>query len=649
MQPWEINQNPVQGEFFTTAADLPERLVREALQNSLDARRDGETVLVRFTFSGDDGALPASAATRYLEGLEPHIQADRDADAAEREAIAAARACLRRPMTWLAIEDFGTTGLAGDIRANEEKEAGNHFWGFFRSIGISPKNEDAGGSWGLGKWVFPDASMINAYVGATRRAGEDNVLVMGMAVLRTHTVDGVKHPPYGQFAVADDHGDDQWLPLPLDSDDDTEFVLTAIEDFGLGRLDEPGLSVVVPYPHEDITSAAIARAVIAQYFLPIVRGDLSIEISAPGERRRYINAETINREVVDIPQLDSQDAHDEETPESLAGAIRLAQWAIGRGDGEHIRLPVPRRTSDALASLDLEDLRERYENGERLAFNLEIGVQRRGAAVRTPGSFRLYFERAENLSKGHDYFIRGHLSIPRMDHVERYKARALVLVDGESELGHLLRDAEGPAHVVWDPHEQRLKDRWVGGYARVQEVRRAAVLLLQRLAERPDEQQFDALADLFPADATAIKGRTPSTRVGPGRSRVSDPPPRTAPSPFDVSRSAGGFSLRAPRGNTLAGTDWTLRFAYDVVRGNAFNLFERGARQGVPDFVIGDGGVEIRERSARVEPPAGNELRFRVEGSDFRLDVTGLDDRDVVVDVRPIVAADDGGSEDEAS
>ena len=155
MLPSEINQDPVQGEFFTNVSDLPERLVRESLQNSLDARTPGETVRVRFAFSGEDGALPVEDAARYLDGLAPHVSAGTDADAAEREAIEEARACLARPMTWLAIEDFGTTGLAGDVEANDPKQPGNHFWGFFRSIGISPKGEDAGGSWGLGKWVFP--------------------------------------------------------------------------------------------------------------------------------------------------------------------------------------------------------------------------------------------------------------------------------------------------------------------------------------------------------------------------------------------------------------------------------------------------------------------------------------------------------------
>ena len=639
MMPSEINQDPVQGEFFTSASDLSERVVRESLQNSLDARRGNEPVRVRFTFSGDRDALPPATAARYLHGLAPHIHADPSADAAERDAINEALGLLAGPMSWVTVEDFGTTGLAGDIEVNDPKALGNDFWGFFRSIGISPKGEDAGGSWGLGKWVFPDASMVNAYLGATRRAGEGRTLLMGMAVLRTHMLDGTKHPPYGHFAAETDTRDDEWLPLPIDSGNDPDFVRQTLGDFGLDRLDHPGLSVIVPYPKEELTPGSITRAVITQYFLPIVRGDLTVEVRAPGERQRTISAATIAREVVDIPTPPSEDAHDEESPDSLAGVIRLAQWADQLDDETHIALQVPTRSNGALDLLDMEDLRERYERGERLAFKMGTRVQRRGSAERASTSFWLYVERADGLSSGHDYFVRGHLSIPRMDHITRYKARVLLVVDGDSALAHLLRDSEGPAHVSWDPHEQRLKDHWVGGYSRVQEVRRAAVLLLQRLAERPDEQQFDALADLFPADPADIRGRTKSGRRGGGPPSPAHPPPSPPPG-FHLNHTESGFSVTTRSGSDLIGTKWTLRFAYDVVRGNAFSLFEQGVRHGVPDFTIGPGQVEVLPRSAEVERTADNTLRFRVLAEDIRLDVTGFDDRDVIVDMQQVEASD---------
>lgn len=647
MSPSQVNQDPVQGEFFTAAADLPDRLVRETIQNSLDARRPGETVKVRFAFSGTERALPVEKARQYLIGLRSHIQAvaDGPADSAEAAAMRVALECLDRPMTYLTVGDSGTTGLLGDVDANREREAGNDFWGFFRSVGISPKGEDSGGSWGLGKWVFPDASSINAYLGVTRRQGEDRDLLMGMAMLKTHHLsDGKKYPPYGYFAADSDSDDDEWLPLPVDSGGSADgLVAQAIRDFSLDRRREgSGLSVVVPYPRESgeddddaaLTPATIARAVVIQYFIPIVRGDLEVEIEKPGARRRKINKETIEAELSHI----APPRRDDNSLPALRGAIRLARWAECLKENEHIELAVP-RSGGALDELDLPTLRERYDQSERLAFRLTLNARRRDPDTTSPVSFRLYLERDDDLPRGHDYFIRGHLRIPSMDHIGNHKARALVLVDGESELGHLLRDAEGPAHATWDPQAQRLKDRWIGGYDRVQRVRRAALLILQRLVERPEEQQFDALADLFPSNLDAERGHG-KKRPGPVNP---DPPEPVPPAPprrslVALADISGGFSFRATTDAETAGSVWDLRFAYDVVRGGksrAFRQFEQGVNQGTPDFSVRN-GLEVDSDGCEYEVISDNAIRVGVFRHDFRLTVTGFDERDVLVEASEV-------------
>ena len=658
MSPSQVNQDPVQGEFFTAAADLPDRLVREAIQNSLDARRGDSTVRVRFAFSGQQNALPPQLARRYLDGLARHIGAVASADAtaggAEAAAMSAALECLDGPMTYLTVGDSGTTGLLGVVDANREREAGNDFWGFFRSVGISPKGEDSGGSWGLGKWVFPDASSINAYLGVTRRDGEDRDLLMGMAMLKTHHVgDGMKYPPYGYFAAASGADDDEWLPLPVESGGSSNgLVAKAIEDFSLDRrLEGPGLSVVVPYPRETaegddeaaLTPATIARAVVIQYFLPIVRGHLEVEIVKPGERRREISAETIEGELGHI----APPRRDDNSLPALRGAIRLARWADALEDDQHIEMPAPRSGSD-LDDLDLSTLRERYDQRERLAFRLTLNARRRDPDTTIPVDFRLYLERDDDLPKGHDYFVRGQLRIPGMDHVGSHKARALVLVEGESELGHLLRDAEGPAHATWDPQAQRLKDRWIGGYDRVRRVRRAALLMLQRLVERPEERQFDALADLFPSDLAAERGRSRTRRAGTESEDSSKPTPslRSRRSLVSLADIGGGFSFRASPGATgIADSLWDLRFAYDVVRGGkgrAFRQFEQGLKQRAPDFSVRNGLAVEHDDGCEYEVVSDNALRVGVLRDDFRLTVTGFDERDVLVEA--VEARPDQGS-----
>jgi hypothetical protein len=51
MQPGEMNVDPIEGEFFTTEAlrSVTDALVRESIQNSLDASAGSDPVTVRFS------------------------------------------------------------------------------------------------------------------------------------------------------------------------------------------------------------------------------------------------------------------------------------------------------------------------------------------------------------------------------------------------------------------------------------------------------------------------------------------------------------------------------------------------------------------------------------------------------------------------
>lgn len=649
MSPSQINQDPVQGEFFTAAADLPERLVRESIQNSLDARRGEEMVEVRFAFGGAAHTLPKGAARPYVEGLERHLTALADArtapgggggDEKEEEALFRAWELLEGPLKYLVVEDFGTTGLIGDPAANGEMESGNDFWGFFRSVGISPKPEDAAGSWGLGRWVFPDASGLNAYIGLTRSYEEETKLLMGLAMLKTHHVNDQKYPPYGFFAAPSDDSDENWLPMPvLPNGTGSDFIERFESDFYLRRGDEPGLSIVVPHPHEDLTPQALERAVVTQYFLPILRGDLRVLITS-SDREAVIDRSTlagaVHRMRGGSDDESARAQRDDETVEALSKAIRLARWAGDQEDHTELSFPVSklRETVDAL---EVEELRRRFEANERLAFRLTMDVNRRKAARSERASFRVYLERADELTSGHSYFVRGHLRIPMAASTGRFRqARALIVVDGDTELGHLLRDAEGPAHATWDPHAQRLKDRWSGGYSRVQAVRGAAGLLLRRLTQQSQEPQIDALADLFPADPDPRGGPTPRPKPGPGPGPPDGPPPLPDRSKFRVSGLARGFVLRGSAANPPEpDSSWNLRVAYDVLRGGtsrAFRQFDSGLRQGCPDFSLE--ALVIDSNECSYEITAENSLRFVVRSNAFQLSVTGFDHRDVIVDVR---------------
>ena len=648
----QINENPVQGEFFTSESDLPERLVREAIQNSMDARIDNRTVRIRFAFSGDADALSVDRAARYLDGLYPHFSAVADDHSGpgaaghkaveEGQAIDDAVQLLYGEMPYLVVEDFGTTGLTGDLRQNAARQERNNFWGFFRAIGIPVKGGEAGGSWGLGKWVFPDASRINSFVSVTHRQDEDRRLVMGMSVLKTHMVNDRKYPPYGHFAAASELDDFDWLQMPVDSVESPNFVNIAIDDFGLQRREGTGLSIIIPWPWDELDADGIARAVLTQYFVPIVRGDLVVEIKNRDGGTRTIDSRSIDDHVQSITASD----RDDESPSSMLRVVQLARWATGLDPAKHEEAWVPSRSYNPLdedhGQLNLEELRQQFSRGEPLAFALYTEVRRKSEADDSGAWFYVYLEKDDVLAQGHDYFVRGHLRIPKMDHIQRFQARALVLVEPDSALGPLLQDAEGPAHARWAPRAPRVMDNWASGASvRVEEVRRAPLRLLEQLVQRPQEMQYDALADLFPADPTALATAAASTQYG-NRSRGSTVSVARKRDPLRIAQLGGGFRISATKESPPpVGSEWRVKFAYDI-RGSAqraFRQYDRGLADGAADFSLNDTALSVQSDGCNVEVAADNELRLTVKSSILNVTVKGFDDRDIVVQTIAVPSA----------
>ena len=99
-------QEPVQRELFTSEkqGSLARSLVREAVQNALDARKvdDQNLVVIRFALV----EVPAEGYREYIEGLLPHLKAI--------DGNAVTIPDLTKPMQFLLIEDFNTKGLEGD-------------------------------------------------------------------------------------------------------------------------------------------------------------------------------------------------------------------------------------------------------------------------------------------------------------------------------------------------------------------------------------------------------------------------------------------------------------------------------------------------------------------------------------------------------
>ena len=123
-------------------------LVREAIQNSLDARRKSAAqVHVRFAIRTGSRAAKPSALDIFFDGLWSHIGSENSGVEEPPD--------RRHPLPYLVVEDFGTRGLTGDPETWDPFDAErNSFFLFFRALGRSGKEGEDRGRWGSGSSFF---------------------------------------------------------------------------------------------------------------------------------------------------------------------------------------------------------------------------------------------------------------------------------------------------------------------------------------------------------------------------------------------------------------------------------------------------------------------------------------------------------------
>src|SRR3989344_782054 len=235
-RPQDKRRDPIQGEFFSseTISDPGRALVREGIQNSLDAAIGNDSVLVRIYVSGKENARQSRDVGEFFAGGWGHFRAEPENGLREVPKD-------NEPCEFLVFEDFSTKGLTGNIsEVPRGKDHKNAFAHFFRADGISDKGEGDRGSWGVGKTVFQRSSRLNTMFGFTVRHDDHRALLMGMSELKGHSLEKKDYMPDGWFGSHREDG----VVMPLE---DAAPLDRFRKCFSLERRSESGLSVVVPW------------------------------------------------------------------------------------------------------------------------------------------------------------------------------------------------------------------------------------------------------------------------------------------------------------------------------------------------------------------------------------------------------------------
>ena len=551
---------------------------------------------------------------RYLDDLWPHVEASREPAATlpERE----------DPLPCLIVEDGGTRGLEGDPEQYEDTDGSgerNDFYYFWRNVGRSRKESADRGRWGLGKTVFAAASRLQAFFGLTVRSSDRRALLMGQAVLRIHRLRDARYRPYGYWGC---HRDGFTMPV-----EDASVIREFERDFGLRRHDAPGLSIVIPFPDEEIDLDRLAGSILHHYFHPLLTGRLQVTVEGDGAAIS-LREDNLEREIRSRGLLD------------LLPVVELARWGR-RPEREAVaRLAppptgrAPRLTEDAFRTADLDRMRRRFDEGRRIALDVGVMIQRVGDEPREC-RFRLLVERDLDNRRGEGYFVRQGITV---DNAKAYRPRGVrwVLIADDALLSAFLGDAENPAHTEWQRSSPKFKEKYLLGPSTLDFVRSAPGVATSILSRPSVGRDPDLLREIFSlGSAAAARAPTAIEPSPPGGSESAtiETPPGTFGDGGELvlARVRTGFRLRGRLGEG-APRRLEVIAAYDVLRGDPFRRYSPF------DFRM-DRTITIRADGVRVRSRKDNRLEIEIERRTFEMLVTRFDERrDLRVRIRPAEA-----------
>ena len=480
--------NSADNFFREDSANMVENLVRENIQNALDAQSGKRPVLVRFSLT----SLPKDKVDFLMEllgagkgsVLSHYRQACEESDIEPEEPNF-------KTATFLLIEDFHTDGLNGDLTSSSPDDGG--FATFWRNVGSTNKGKGSnrGGAFGIGKIVNPMASKIQTFFGLTIRNTsktkdkEAGPYLMGQTMLSLHTYSKVRYQAYALWGEVKKE-----IEHPIESG-------TTMKDFikatGITRKDEPGLSIVVPFPISEFTPKSLSDAVILHYFYPVIEGRLVIEVAnGKGETDRIDDgniedlAKGINQELYELIVFTKKAQKASRKPSD----IKPTTYKMGNyGDS---------LGAQKFNATELKAQKDRFLAGEMITVDVPIETQFKIDQKVSCSSIKLFLQKTDG--KGMDYYIRQGISVYENSRFMPSTPCIALLLADEGEIAELLRKAEGPAHSTWMQKKCRavkIYENAQGAIGYVKSLLSAMQGLLGSGIEIDDES---ILADDFPDD-----------------------------------------------------------------------------------------------------------------------------------------------------
>ena len=596
IEPGTPERNPRETEFFRLRSPS-EAVIREFIQNSLDARKSKELVTVKISIID----VKKQDIDDFLDTtLEKHLNACNIFSGSNFSEI----------VPCLVLEDFGTTGLDGAFTPDARE---GNFYNFWWREGISQKTQRKAGRWGLGKITFHIVSKIRTFFGLTVR-NDGKILLMGKTLLKTHTLNEKLYHYFGYFS------ENNFMPVENSS------VVTLFNNkFGINRnSNETGLSLVIPFPVDEINFDSLLRGVVQHYFYPILSGSLRVEVHNHG-RKEDLNDNNLIEKVSTIDwsntEWDGINVREVLTAAKNAGNLQPVDLKI-----HNVGNPTIDETS--FDTTQLESIKDSFRSGNLHKFRVPVRIEKSDKKYKmSNSSFIIILKRFSAPHKPFEAYIRSGILVSEIKMLGSRPVMGIFVAE-DDVISEFLGDCETPAHTEWNERTEGFKEKYINAARVLRFIKKAMLQVVSILDEPPHERQVDFLKEIFylPSDSDRRKKEEKTTPP------LVIPPIKRSPSIFNILTTQKGFSITLnPQiiSNISFPVNATVKMAYDTFRGDPF------ARYTKFDFDVKNNSIKIICKDCNIQSKNLNKLEIEVTGSNFKLEVTGFDPRrDLVVEIK---------------
>lgn len=582
-----------------------EILVRETLQNPLDARSSDSIVQVEYKLVTIDLAGSKFASSIFSDDWAKHFRAGELIGEEKNPAS----------MTFLVIEDFGTTGLEGcytDSASEGPTENWNAFW--FRE-GEGAKSTKSNGGAGQGKITLYLASRIRSVFAITKRQSDSAELLFGCCRFKRNYKlpgDSNRWAKEARWGATGAHTE---LAKPIVDNSMLDGVKT---ELSLARGTKVGTTFIVPMPSSDITEIALRNAVVNEFFFAINRGRLVVKIGDV-----TLNASSIAT-VADSMGKDCR------LTKKYREFIAFAAQQVSTAPTATARDSWTKEIKIGPTAFDDEELRtlkDNFEKSELISVDFPVPVKRKQPKEASTATFRVFLQQDDGAEQSQELFVRQDLGIDGEKRLKTARTIAPIMAltfIQDPKLSDLLVAAEEPTHRNWNAKRPKVLAQYYSPNETLNAVRNAALRLAQLIS--PEGKKDETALAIYFCDPSADVakqvgggGTTPNVPSG-------DPPkiedlPKPNQKPVLVKLLPDGFEIhaRVTEGHTFP-IDCKVTLGYATAIGDAFNLWDAA------DFWIGDEVAHPRQHSDVCELTTDlNQMSFRLNSTESWLSVTGFD------------------------